>query len=173
MHEVKAPAYSFNDIDVRIMGRDELEELSRNGFAGGTYAISITDVDAPLVSLTYRPAGILRLVFDDVGDDEFPISCHVMDDADEEDLAAIELISNPMTPSHGTQIAQFISDNLANMKQLICQCEMGQSRSAAVAAAIIEHYTGAPNSIFEDKRYWPNRLVHHTVLKAFEEQQNA
>ena len=173
MHETKMPKYSFNNIDVKVMGREELEEISRKGFAEGTYVISITDDDAPLVSLESRPAGTLRMVFDDVGDYEFPISCHVMEDADEEDLAVIDLISNPITPKHGEQIAHFIESNLANMKHLICQCEMGQSRSAAVAAAVIEHYTGAPSDIFNDDRYWPNRLVHHTVLKAFEENQDS
>lgn len=164
----KSQSYAFNGIDVKIMGREELEGLSSNGFADGTYVVSITDADAPLVCLTHRPAGILRMVFDDVGSEEFPISCHVMEDADAEDLAVIDLISNPITPSQGEQIAQFVSDNLVNMRHLICQCEMGQSRSAAVAAAIIDHHSGVPCGIFDDARYWPNRLVYHTVLDAFE-----
>lgn len=168
MSEAKNQSDAFNGIDVKVMGRDELEELSHHGFADGTYVISITDADAPLVSLAHRPVGILRMVFDDVGSDEFPISCHVMEDADAEDLAVIDLTSNPITPSQGEQIAQFVNDNLANMKHLICQCEMGQSRSAAVAAAVIDYHSGAPCGIFDDARYWPNRLVYHTVLDAFE-----
>lgn len=167
MSEANDKQYAFNGIHVKIMGRNELEELSRHGFADGTYVISITDADAPLVRLTHKPAGILRMVFDDVGNDEFPISCHVMEDADAEDLAVIDLISNPITSSQGKQIAQFINDNLAKMNHLICQCEMGQSRSAAVAAAVIDSHADAPCDIFDDSRYWPNRLVYHTVLDAF------
>lgn len=33
---------------------------------------------------------------------------------------------------------------------------------------VIEHYAGIPSGIFEDNRYYPNELVHDTVLKAFE-----
>lgn len=160
--------YAFNGVGVKIMGRNELEELSRLGFVDGTYVISIVDTDAPLVKIAKRPEGMLRLTFDDVGNDEHPISCHVMDDADEEDLEIIELISNPITEEQGDSIANFVDGNLANMEYLICQCEMGQSRSAAVASAVIEHYTGAPSGIFDDNRYYPNRLVHSTVLDAFE-----
>lgn len=63
-------------------------------------------------------------------------------------------------------MGRFVNDNLADMEYLICQCEMGQSRSAAVAAAVMEHYTGLPSDIFADDRYYPNRLVYATVLDA-------
>lgn len=159
--------YAFNGVGVKIMGRNELEGLSRSGFADGTYVISIVDTDAPPVRFAHRPAGLLRMTFDDVGNDEHPIECHVMEDADEEDLAIIDLISNPIAPEQGARIARFIEDNLARMECLICQCEMGQSRSAAVAAAVVEHYTGVPSGIFDDHRYYPNRLVYSTVRDAF------
>lgn len=58
------------------------------------------------------------------------------------------------------QVAEFVESNLANMEYLICQCEMRQSRSAAVAAAIIEDYTGIPPGIFDDIRCHPNELVY-------------
>ena len=152
--------YAFDGVGVKIMGRNELEALSRKGFTEGTYVISIVDTDAPLVRLAKKPAGTLRLMFDDVSGREDPLSCQVMADVDNENPAS------PITPFQGRRIARFIDENRPHMEYLICQCEMGQSRSAAVAAAAIEHYTGLRSGIFDDKRYYPNRLVYRTVLDA-------
>ena len=49
---------------------------------------------------------------------------------------------------------------------IICQCDYGQSRSAACAAAILEHFERNGISIFADYRYYPNQLVFNKVLKA-------
>ena len=51
---------------------------------------------------------------------------------------------------------------------LICQCEYGQSRSAACAAAILEFYDKNGISIFADYRYYPNQLVYNKVKDALE-----
>ena len=53
------------------------------------------------------------------------------------------------TPSEGT---------------LICQCEYGQSRSAGVAAAVMEYYYSKGIHIFADVRYYPNKLVFRKLL---------
>ncbi|NLB62365.1 MAG: hypothetical protein GX802_08150 [Clostridiales bacterium] len=49
---------------------------------------------------------------------------------------------------------------------MICQCEYGQSRSAACAAAILEHFNNNGISVFADYRYYPNQLIFNKMLEA-------
>ncbi|MEY8508840.1 hypothetical protein AALA78_11480 [Lachnospiraceae bacterium 42-17] len=45
-------------------------------------------------------------------------------------------------------------------------CEYGQSRSAACASAILEHFYHNGISVFSDYRYYPNQMVFHKVFDA-------
>ena len=49
---------------------------------------------------------------------------------------------------------------------IICQCEHGQSRSAACAAAIKEHFEKSGIDIFADYRYYPNQLIFNKLRDA-------
>ena len=51
---------------------------------------------------------------------------------------------------------------------IICQCEYGQSRSAATAAAILEHFYHSGISIFTNYDYYPNQVVYHKIFDALE-----
>ena len=53
---------------------------------------------------------------------------------------------------------------------LICQCEHGQSRSAAVASAILEFKSRRGIQIFADDRYYTNKVVFRRVLEALKDQ---
>ena len=66
------------------------------------------------------------------------------------------------------ELAQFIYQAKEAGCDLICQCDYGQSRSAACAAAILQHFEGRGIDIFADYRYYPNQLVYHKVLDALE-----
>lgn len=63
-------------------------------------------------------------------------------------------------------IAAFIAKAHAEGKDIICQCEYGQSRSAGCAAAILEYYCHSGISVFADYRYYPNQVVYHKVYDA-------
>ncbi len=65
-------------------------------------------------------------------------------------------------------LAEFIYKAYKNGMDIICQCEYGQSRSAACAAAIMEHFYGNGITIFRDYRYYPNQLVYNKLYKALE-----
>lgn len=65
-------------------------------------------------------------------------------------------------------LAEFIYEARAEGRDLICQCDFGQSRSAACAAAILQHFEGRGIDIFADYRYYPNQLVYHKVFDALE-----
>ena len=65
-------------------------------------------------------------------------------------------------------LVEFIYDAHSYGLDIICQCDFGQSRSAACAAAILEHFENRGIDIFVDYRYYPNQLVYHKVFDALE-----
>ncbi|MBE6660271.1 MAG: hypothetical protein E7605_02580 [Ruminococcaceae bacterium] len=77
--------------------------------------------------------------------------------------------------SEADELAKFIYEAKEYGFDLICQCDFGQSRSAACAAAVSEHFEGRGIDIFSDYRYYPNQLVYHKVFDALEayKQRNA
>ena len=64
------------------------------------------------------------------------------------------------------EVAEKVYEAYENNRDIICQCEYGQSRSAACAAAIREHFFHDGITVFSDYRYCPNQLVYHKVLEA-------
>ena len=70
--------------------------------------------------------------------------------------------------SQADDLANFIREAKANNLDIICQCDYGQSRSAACAAAILQHFEGRGIDIFADYRYYPNQLIYHKIFNAFE-----
>lgn len=56
-------------------------------------------------------------------------------------------------------LAEFIYNAYSEELDIICQCEYGQSRSAACAAVILEHFCHNGISVFADYRYYPNQMV--------------
>ena len=67
-------------------------------------------------------------------------------------------------------MAKFIIKAYENGKDIICQCEYGQSRSAGCAAAILEFFCHNGISIFSDYKYYPNQVVYHKIFDALEKQ---
>jgi len=66
------------------------------------------------------------------------------------------------------ELADFINKTFRDGKDIICQCEYGQSRSAGCAAAILEHFYRSGIDIFADYKYYPNQVVYHKVFDALE-----
>ncbi len=64
-------------------------------------------------------------------------------------------------------IVDFYNNVCKRADVLICQCENGESRSAAVVAAILEYRCRKGISIFSDERYFPNKSVYKKLLKSF------
>jgi len=138
------------------MGRERLEMISQFPFSSNCAVVSITDTDTGPVSLLNKPEYLLRISFDDVFDGEYRV-----DDFPEQDAGLFCAI----TEKQAKMIADFWNKVRDSADVLICQCEFGQSRSAAVAAAIREYEDGTGIVVFSDKRYYPNKQVHHMVLK--------
>ena len=62
------------------------------------------------------------------------------------------------------EIAAFVDKNLKAGKDIICQCDYGISRSAGLAAAIMEHYKKEGIRVFASYKYAPNKFVYNKVL---------
>ena len=68
------------------------------------------------------------------------------------------------------ELAAFIISAVDDGMNIICQCDYGQSRSAACCAAILEHFERRGITIFADYRYYPNQLVFNKILNALKDQ---
>ena len=62
-------------------------------------------------------------------------------------------------------IAEYVYKKMKENKDIICQCDYGVSRSAGLAAAIMEAYAGKGIDVFADYRYTPNQFVYNKVVK--------
>ena len=64
------------------------------------------------------------------------------------------------------EVAKFIYKAHNDGFDFACQCQFGFSRSAACAAAILEHFEGRGNEILSNENYQPNKFIYEKLLKA-------
>ena len=150
-------------MNVEIMGREALVELAKEPFPEGTSIISITNTDLADIALEHQPDRMMHLKFDDVSDEIFEELLGRKPNVREMHLIAsrFHMLSNAQTQ----QMADFVL-SMRKEGTLICQCEHGQSRSAGVAAAVMEYYYRKGINIFADSRYYPNKYVFRKLLHA-------
>lgn len=141
---------------VEIHSIQSLKRRAHKPFAPDTALISIGDFGKELPQMEYKPAHILRMEFDDVTPSEI--------DYESSERYAFRLFSE----EQANQIADFVYRYWESRGTLLCQCHYGQSRSAAVAAAIKEHFYHNGIEIFADEqeRYCPNVYVFRLTLRA-------
>lgn len=149
-------------MEIAIFNRDQIEMLSQGGFAPHTALISITDAGWQYAELDGKPEFLLQVAFDDVDNDVF------VDELGrtptEEERSRIEAKYYMLTDNQAGDIAEFILSVKDKADILICQCEHGQSRSAAVAASVLEYINKSGIEIFADDNYYPNKMVFKKVL---------
>jgi predicted protein tyrosine phosphatase len=131
------PFDSVKSISIDVLSREGLLEYANVPWKPGSALISIGDSDGSMPTILHWPRRFLRLEFDDI---------------------ALEMAE---------KTARFILQHLEETKLLVCQCEYGQSRSAAVAAATTEYLLpGCGQKYFDDViRYSPNIRVYSKVLE--------
>ncbi len=145
---------------ITIMSRETAEQLIASGFPTNTAVISFYDpLDGPhsLHMYGYKPidySAVCRRVF--------MIGIH---DIDIEMLGEYGLTFESYFPE-ADDLACFIKKAVADGVNIICQCEYGQSRSAACAAAIQEYFEKNGIEIFADYRYYPNQMIFNKLLQA-------
>ncbi len=141
---------------VDIYSRSAVAELIKEGFPKRTAVISFCSPRRT------RRAEEARVYYMDVCERVFPI---LIPDIDIELLADYGYTYDSYL-EEADRLAEFIYAAKEEGFDIICQCDFGQSRSAACAAAILQHFEGRGIDIFADYRYYPNQLVYHKVYDA-------
>ena len=145
-------------MEVSIYSRKAIEEVMEKGFPQNTAVISFY---TPKDKRDYEEN---RVNYDGVCNQVFYVGIPDID---------IEILSEygytyKTYLAEADELAKFIYEAKADGLDIICQCDYGQSRSAACAAAILEHFEGRGIDIFVDYRYYPNQLVYHKIFDALE-----
>lgn len=145
---------------VEIMSRKEMETLIESGFPENTAVISFYDPKdgRGLARLKeYKPIN-----YNGICDRVFTVGIH---DIDIEILGDYGVTYETYFPEVD-KLADFIYTAVERRMDIICQCEHGQSRSAACAAAIKEHFDKSGIEVFADYRYYPNQLIFNKLRDA-------
>lgn len=148
-------------MEILIKSRAEIEEYVPRT---KTAILSITDFDYDFAELKKQPNYLLQLAFDDIDSDVFVDELGRV--PTEEERISIEEKYHMLTDNQAKQIADFLKSVSNKVDVIICQCEHGQSRSAAIVAALMEYLYGNGIEIFADDRYYPNKTIFKKVLKA-------
>ena len=142
-------------MNVTICSRKAAEELLRTDALSHTAVISFCDPPS-----TDRPAPTPPLDYTGAAARVFTVAVR---DLDLSVLPDVGLTYDTYL-LEADALAAFIYQARADGLDILCQCEYGQSRSAACAAAILEHFDSTGISIFADYRYYPNQVVYHKIL---------
>ena len=144
-------------VDVRIFPRDELELMLHNKSIGNAAIISFYDPPSNRTPRDYHP-----IDFSLYNNPVIKIGVH---DIDIEILKDYGLSFDTYFPE-APALAKFIYKAVLSNREIICQCEYGQSRSPACAAAILEHFCKNGIRIFANYKYYPNQLIFNKTLDA-------
>ena len=149
-------------MEIKIKSRYDIEKIALSPFHPKTALICITDYEYEFAELKNNPDYILQLAFDDVDNDVFEDELGRI--PTEVERISIEEKYHMLTDGQAKEIADFYKYICDDVKVIICQCEHGQSRSAAVAAAIMEYRNRNGIDIFSSYNYYPNKTVFKKVL---------
>lgn len=151
---------------LQIENRKTIEKIAQNPFLSGVAVISICDFDCEFAEMIYKPDYLLCVRFDDIGEDIYEDI--LGRNPTPQERRAIEKKYHMITDRQALEIAEFYFHVKEKAKTLICQCEHGESRSVAVAAAISEFESREGLQYFIDEKYFPNKLVFRKVFTALQ-----
>ena len=151
---------------IKIMSKRAIEKYMSEPLEEKTAVISITDFSGEFANLLHAPQWLHQVAFDDVDNDV--MIDEVGGKPTDEERILIEEKYHMFSDKQAQEIANFYRSICDDADCIICQCEHGQSRSAAVAAAIMEFRSRKGIKIFADDRYYPNKVVFRKVLVALQ-----
>lgn len=149
---------------LQVMNREQVELMSKKGFKPRTLLISIHDYGADKANITHFPEFFTCMVFNDVDSDVYldaygkPLSSQGKRAAEEK--------YHPLDSYQAEKLAKFYFNVKDKAQVVICQCEHGESRSAALAAAIAEFESKDGLRYFIDDKYCPNKFVFRKIYGA-------
>ena len=140
--------YQGPRVDFLVLNRYQVAEVTPDV---PYLIISVTDPEREEAVLAESPhrRAVLRLRFHDKGN--------------RRPLAAGKIV---MTPEEAHNVLAFVKTHLAEVKLIVCQCEGGISRSAAIAAALSRILQDEDRFFFQ--HYAPNAWIYDTLLEAAE-----
>lgn len=142
---------------IEIYPRERLELLLQKNCLEGAAIISFYDPPSKRTPREYKPVD-----FTSCKNPVLQIGVH---DIDIEVLDEFGLCFDDYFPD-ADELAKFIYFAVDNELDIICQCEYGQSRSPACAAAILEHFCKNGIRVFANYNYYPNQLIFNKTLDA-------
>lgn len=148
-------------MNIKIRSREEIEKLLSGDFPKNTAVISFYDPPSKRT-----PKDCAPIDFSGKCDCVYYVCIPDIDIGILEDYG----LTYDTYLADADELARFICKAEANGMDIICQCEYGQSRSAACAAAILEHFYRNGISVFADYRYYPNQLVYNKVKRALDKE---
>lgn len=141
---------------VEILSQWDLRRKAARGFEPGTALISLEDWGSKPLTLPRQPDNTLGLLCND-------ITPALVDLSDPRDMFRL------FSREQAAQVARFVYDHQECL--FLCQCYYGSSRSAAIAAALLEHFDKRGMEIFRDDRYYPNLYIFRLTLQALEQEE--
>ncbi len=141
--------YHGSAVDFLVLGRHDIETVLPDV---PYLVISVADPDRAEAALAASPLqrAVLRLRFHDKSGPRAALSGKVA-----------------MTQAVAHEILAFVREHLSEVALIVCQCEAGISRSAAIAAALSQIVQGEDGFFFA--HYAPNDWIYQTLLEASEE----
>ena len=131
-----------------------MEKLLKSDFPENVAIISFYDPPGSFRDADYQPVD-----YSTKTDCVFEVALHDIDFAV---LPKYHLTYETYFPE-ADELAEFIFTAKKDGKDIICQCEYGESRSSGCAAAIHEYFYKNGIDVFADYRYYPNQMVYHKV----------
>lgn len=144
---------------ISIYSRERIEKLIDANFPKNTAAISFYDPKG------IRSDNLTPVDYKNKAEMVYQVAVY---DIDIEHLDKYDLTFDTYLPE-AKDLARFIYEAVEKGLDIICQCHYGQSRSAACAAAILEHFEKNGISIFADYNYYSNQVVFNKILNALKE----
>ena len=131
-----------------------MEKLLKSDFPENVAIISFYDPPGSFRDADYQPVD-----YSTKTDCVFEVALH---DIDLAVLPKYHLTYETYFPE-ADELAEFIFTAKKDGKDIICQCEYGESRSSGCAAAIHEYFYKNGIDVFADYRYYPNQMVYNKV----------
>ncbi len=132
-----------------VLSRSEAEEaIQCHEIPREAAIISFRDPQYPPLSYDHEPSWILDIPCEDLDEDELGDYGYTKETYFKEAQKAAGLIRKALSEG----------------RPIICQCEHGMSRSAGVAAAILQFTEKEGIEIFMDGRFFPNKTICQKLL---------
>ncbi|MEG1505770.1 MAG: hypothetical protein RR369_05495 [Lachnospiraceae bacterium] len=132
--------------EIKITSTEQAKEFAKSGFKKPTIIIGICNpYDLQFIDWrnTKNAVDVLRLLFrDNEGD-------------------------SGMTENDAERVADFVTENMIDVKSILVYCTQGVSRSAGVAAAIGRVLNKDDSFVFSDASYCPNMRCYAQTAKKF------